>query len=58
MFPVPVILAQGPAFDTGIASLVLTAGLVVKSVLVLLLLFSVVSWAIIFYKLWVYRKAK
>lgn len=58
MFPVPVILAQGPAFDTGISSLVLSAGLVVKSVLLLLLLFSVVSWAIIFYKLWVYRKAK
>ncbi|MFO7766214.1 MAG: protein TolQ [Pelovirga sp.] len=37
--------------------LVLSAGPVVKSVLILLVYFSLVSWAIIFYKLAVIRKA-
>ncbi len=37
------------------AALVFSAGPVVKFVMVLLLLFSVVSWGIILYKLWAYR---
>jgi biopolymer transport protein TolQ len=42
------ILAQAPSF--GVPSLIAHTGLVARAVLVLLLLFSFVSWAIIFYK--------
>ncbi len=38
--------------------LILHAGLVVKGVLLILVLFSVISWAIILYKWWYFSKAK
>jgi len=38
--------------------LIIHAGVVVKIVLCLLLLFSIVSWAVIFFKFWVIRLAK
>ncbi len=44
------ILAQQPAFSGGVGGLVAHAGWVARSVLVLLLIFSLVSWAIILYK--------
>jgi biopolymer transport protein TolQ len=45
-----VILAQTGAFSGGVSHLVMRSGAVAKIVLVLLLLFSLVSWAIIIYK--------
>ena len=42
--------AQTEAFSGGVAGLIAQAGWVVRGVLVLLLLFSLASWAIIFYK--------
>jgi biopolymer transport protein TolQ len=42
--------AQTPAFQGGAAGLIAHAGWVARSVLVLLLIFSLVSWAIILYK--------
>ncbi len=42
--------AQTPAFGGGVAGLIATSGLVARLVLALLLLFSLISWAIIFYK--------
>jgi biopolymer transport protein TolQ len=42
-------LAQAPAFS-GVGGLLATSGLVARIVLVLLLVFSLVSWAIIIYK--------
>jgi biopolymer transport protein TolQ len=45
-----VILAQAGAFSGGATQLIARAGLVAKGVLVILLLFSIVSWAIILYK--------
>jgi biopolymer transport protein TolQ len=45
-----VILAQAGAFSGGATQLIGRAGLVAKGVLVILLLFSLVSWAIILYK--------
>jgi biopolymer transport protein TolQ len=44
--------------DSGILSLVMDAGWVVKGVLILLLVFSVACWAIIFYKYRVIRAAR
>ncbi len=44
--------------ENAILELILQAGLVVKGVLVILLFFSVVSWAIIFYKWRFFAKAK
>ena len=49
--PLGVAAGQGGVFQGGIADLVLNAGPVVQGVLALLLAFSVISWAIIFYKL-------
>jgi biopolymer transport protein TolQ len=43
-------LQETPAFSGGVAGLVARAGWVERSVLVLLLVFSLVSWAIILYK--------
>jgi len=42
--------AQTPAFSGGVAGLIAHSGWVARSVLLLLLVFSLVSWAIIFYK--------
>jgi len=42
--------AQTPAFSGGITGLIAHSGWVARSVLLLLLVFSLVSWAIIFYK--------
>jgi biopolymer transport protein TolQ len=53
-----VILAQAGAFSGGATQLVARAGLVAKVVLVLLLLFSLLSWAIILYKGAVLRSAR
>lgn len=44
--------------STDIISLVAEATLVAKAVLLILLIFSAVSWAIIFYKAWAYRRAE
>jgi len=44
--------------NTDIVSLVARSSLVAKSVLLLLLVFSAVSWGIILYKLWQYRRAE
>ena len=44
--------------STDIVRLVADATLIGKIVLLILLIFSAVSWAIIFYKLWVYRRAE
>jgi biopolymer transport protein TolQ len=43
-------LAQEPAFSGGIAGLVASSGLMARFVLALLLLFSLLSWAVILYK--------
>jgi biopolymer transport protein TolQ len=48
--PTLLALAQEPAFSGGVAGLVASSGLVARSVLVLLLVFSLISWAIILYK--------
>jgi biopolymer transport protein TolQ len=42
--------AQQPAFSSGVVGLISKSGLVARGVLVLLLVFSLVSWAIILYK--------
>ena len=44
--------------STDIVSLIAEATLVAKAVLLILLIFSAVSWAIIFYKVWTYRRAE
>ena len=44
--------------STDIVSLIAEATLVAKAVLLILLVFSAVSWAIIFYKWWIYRRAE
>lgn len=44
--------------NTDIVTLLADAGPVVRIVLIILLLFSAVSWAIILYKMWVYRRAE
>jgi len=51
------ILAQQGAFSGGAAQLIARAGLVAKGVLLILLAFSLLSWAIIFYKGMVLRRA-
>jgi biopolymer transport protein TolQ len=48
VFAPPLILAQAPSF--GVPSLIANAGPVARAVLVVLMLFSFISWAIIFYK--------
>ncbi len=54
----PLGLSGAGAFGHDIVQMVLHAGLVVKFVLLLLFLFSVVSWAIIFSKFRLLRRAK
>jgi biopolymer transport protein TolQ len=44
--------------NTDIVRLVADATIIGKIVLVILLIFSAVSWAIIFYKIWVFRRAE
>jgi biopolymer transport protein TolQ len=44
--------------STDIVRLIAEASVLSKAVLLLLLIFSAVSWAIIFYKLWGYRRAE
>ena len=44
--------------STDVVRLIADAPWLAKSVLLILLIFSAVSWAIIFYKLWVYRRAE
>ena len=46
------------ARNSDIVRLVADATLVGKVVLLILLIFSAVSWAVIFYKIWVYRRAE
>ena len=52
MTTVVLVLAQvqPPAFSGGVAGLIATSGLMARFVLALLLLFSLISWAIILYK--------
>jgi biopolymer transport protein TolQ len=55
------LLAQAqaePAFSSGVAGLIAKSGLVARSVLLLLLVFSLVSWAIILYKGLVLHRAQ
>ena len=51
-------LDLGGNFHGSLFGMILDAGLMVKFVLLLLLIFSVVSWAIIFLKYRYYRKIK
>ncbi len=51
-------LDLGGNFHGSVLGMVLDAGLMVKFVLLVLLIFSVVSWAIIFFKFKYYRKIK
>src|SRR5258706_2904258 len=44
------LLAQAPAFSGGVKDLIAQSGPIPRAVLVLLLIFSLVSWAIIIYK--------
>ncbi len=46
------------ATNTDIVSLIADATILGKVVLLILLVFSAISWAVIFYKLWVYRRAE
>jgi biopolymer transport protein TolQ len=46
------------ARSTDVVSLVANASILSKVVLLILVVFSAVSWAVIFYKLWVYRRAE
>jgi biopolymer transport protein TolQ len=50
LLPSLLALAQEPAFSGGVAGLIAGSGLMARSVLALLLLFSLISWAIILYK--------
>lgn len=54
----PGVLSLEGAFGSGIVQMVVHAGLVVKFVLLILFLFSVISWAIIFMKWRLLRKAR
>ena len=49
---------SGELPSTDIVGLVARASLVSKTVLLILLLFSAISWAVILYKLWAYRKSE
>ncbi len=51
-------LAIGSNFHGSVLSMVLDAGLMVKFVLLLLLIFSIISWTIIFLKFRYYRKIR
>ncbi|VAX17399.1 Tol-Pal system protein TolQ [hydrothermal vent metagenome] len=54
------LISQAPqvGFDTSVWSMVMGAGFVAKSVLFMLLVFSIVSWGIIVHKLRLYKKIK
>ena len=54
----PVAVSVEKAFGSDIVQMVVHAGLMVKFVLLILLLFSVISWSIIFTKWILFRKAK
>ena len=61
--PIPILYLPGAvsvekAFGSDIVQMVVHAGLMVKFVLLILLLFSVISWSIIFTKWILFRKAK
>ena len=47
-----------PSTNTDIVRLLADATPLAKAVLLILLIFSAVSWAIILYKIWVYRRAE
>jgi biopolymer transport protein TolQ len=49
--------AGQPSTDTDIVRLISEASWLNQAVLIILLLFSAVSWGIIFYKMWVFRRA-
>ncbi len=51
-------LFSDPALGGDVVGLVARTGPVAKSVLLILVLFSVASWAIIFHKLWQFRRAE
>ena len=55
---IPVYVSIGGAFGHDTVQMIIHAGPMVKFVLLILLLFSVISWAIIFVKLAILRKAK
>jgi len=55
---IPVGVSLGGAFENDVVQMIIHASLVVKLVMLILLVFSVVSWAIIFVKLRLLRKAK
>jgi biopolymer transport protein TolQ len=50
--------APGDGSGGNLLGLILKAGPVAKFVLIVLLLFSVASWAVILYKLWAFRRAR
>ena len=50
--------ALGPGLDSDVIHMIVNAGLMVKFVMLVLLVFSVVSWAIIFMKWRLYRRAR
>jgi len=54
----PGVISLETAFGSDIVQMIIHAGLVVKFVLLILLLFSVISWTIIFTKWRLFRKAK
>jgi biopolymer transport protein TolQ len=51
-------LSTAPASSTDITALILHASLLAKLVLGVLFFFSAMSWGIVFYKLWQFRKAQ
>jgi biopolymer transport protein TolQ len=55
---IPAGISMGGAFGYDIIQMIIHAGIVVKFVLLILLLFSVISWAIIFLKFRLLSKAK
>ncbi|MDY6974039.1 MAG: MotA/TolQ/ExbB proton channel family protein [Thermodesulfobacteriota bacterium] len=58
IFGIPIGISVEAAFRHDIVQMVIHAGLMVKAVLVVLLLLSIISWAIIFFKLRLLGKAK
>jgi biopolymer transport protein TolQ len=51
-------VAHGGGFEGDVVSLIVRAGPVAKAVLLILVLFSVASWGVILYKLWVFKRAE
>lgn len=58
MVSLPGIVSFDTAFGSDIVQMIIHAGLVVKCVLVILFLFSMISWTIIFMKWRLFRRAK